>query len=314
MSKQFLDGNEWIPELIQKSYDLHVHVGPDILPRKYTPKALKAEEQGSIAGIALKTHGHPAVLDETLMSSEGGPRLIPSVTLNGFIGGINPETIYSLAQTARDETFFVWLPTISAVQQLCCMGEYAIPPEWVGGNTEFKPIRKEDIKPIHITKEVQGRKRLTSQMTEFLDEIKTYKNLILATGHVSWQEAETVCYETLSRGIKTIITHPMQRHIAMPVGVQNQLAKEGAFIEYSEIMYRDRDNPGDYPPRTMAEQINRYGAERCILTSDAGQVKNPAPSQCLGKFVELLTKEGITKTQFEQMLVKNPRTILGVYE
>jgi len=116
----------------------------------------------------------------------------------------------------------------------------------------------------------------------------------------------------LKEGIKVIITHPNQKDIAMPLRTQKDLAKKGAYIEHCYVMYLDRDNKDDYPLDEMADKINEVGADQCILSSDAGQMGNPCPSESLKEFVKLLLKEGITKSQFEKMLIKNPETILGM--
>ena len=64
----------------------------------------------------------------------------------------------------------------------------------------------------------------------------------------------------------------------------------------------------------MADRINEIGADHCILTSDAGQLHNPSSSESLKEFVRLLAEQGITFAQFEKMLCRNPRRILGLRE
>ncbi len=137
---------------------------------------------------------------------------------------------------------------------------------------------------------------------------------VLGTGHLSWQEVEVLGKTALDMGIKVILTHPTQRDISMPLRLQKELAQRGAFVEFCYVMYLDRDNEEDYPLDEMADKINEIGADQCILTSDTGQLSNPPPSECLAKFVELLSNQGITRTQFEKMLIRNPRHLMDKEE
>ena len=298
-----------IDKMIQRSYDLHFHIGPDILPRKYNVKQLLEEEQGKITGIALKSHSFPTITG--IIASEertGIPKLFGSVTMNYFMGGFNPSSIYASSMMSKNFPIIVWFPTIHAENHLRHnYSNYEIPPEWVK-DPDFVPRIKTELKAIRVT---DWNNTLFNKCIRVLKMIKKM-NCIIATGHLSWEETEVLAIEALKEEIKVIITHPNQKDIAMPLRIQKELARKGAYIEHCYIMYLDRDNEDDYPLDEMADKINEVGADHCILTSDAGQMANPGPSQSLKEFVKLLSKEGITKSQFEKMLIKNPEKILGI--
>ena len=57
-----------IRELVRAGFDLHVHVGPDILPRKYTARKLMEEEKGKIRGLGLKAHSFPTLPQDTYLT------------------------------------------------------------------------------------------------------------------------------------------------------------------------------------------------------------------------------------------------------
>lgn len=300
-----------IDNIIQRSYDLHFHIGPDILPRKYNVKQLIQEEQGKIAGIVLKSHSFPTITG--IIASEEkktAPKLFGSLTMNYFMGGFNPSAIYASSTMSRDYPIIVWFPTIHAENHLRHnYSNYEIPPEWVK-DPEFIPRIKTELKAIRV---IDWNNILFDKCTRVLKMIKKM-NCIIATGHLSWEETEVLATEALKENMKTIITHPNQKDIAMPLRIQKELARKGAYIEHCYIMYLDRDNEDDYPLDEMADKINEVGADHCVLTSDAGQMANPSPSQSLREFVKLLSKEGITKSQFEKMLIRNPEIILGIKE
>ena len=302
-----------VEELIREAYDLHMHVGPDILPRKYTVNKLIAEEEGKIAGVALKSHCFPTIssIADALHHQDSSLNLIGSITLNYFMGGFNPSALYASSIMSKKFPLIVWFPTVHAWNHLKHnYSDYEIPPEWVQ-DPDFKPRRKTELKAIRVSDDINN--RLFEKCTKALNMAKRL-NCVVATGHLSWPEAEILTIEALEMGCKVILTHPMQKDIDMPLRVQVKLARMGAMVEFCYVMYLDRDEPEDYPLDLTAKYINEIGAQNCIISSDAGQLKNQGPSRCLKSFSELLYGQGITLEQLESMAVKNPRIILGINE
>ncbi|MFH1055840.1 MAG: DUF6282 family protein [Candidatus Altiarchaeota archaeon] len=297
-----------IDELLRESYDLHFHIGPDILPRKYTVEELVKEESGKIKGVALKSHSFPTIALINALKDPKGMQLIGSVTLNYFMGGFNESAIYASSVMSKDNPIIVWFPTVHAENHLLKnKSKYEIPPEWVK-DPNFKPRTKDDLKAIRVTEWSGKLIRKANHCLAMMQEM----GCILATGHISWQESEKLVSESLDRGIPTIITHPMQKEIAMPIEVQRKLADKGAYIEYCYIMYLDRDHPGDYPLQEQVRCIKEIGPERIVLTSDAGQKSNPGSSESLKQYINLLEQHGLEGKDFKVMLQDNPKKILGV--
>jgi hypothetical protein len=302
-----------IEELVREAYDLHLHIGPDILPRKYNVRKLIADEEGKIAGAALKSHSFPTIsaIADVKQQKDSRMKLIGSITLNYFMGGFNPSAIYASTTMSREFPLIVWFPTVHAWNHLKHnYSDYEIPPEWIK-DPDFIPRRKTELKAIRVSDDINN--RLFEKCTKVLNMVRRL-NCVIATGHLSWPEAEALTVEALGMGCKVILTHPMQRDIDMPLEVQIKLARMGAFVEFCYIMYLDRDNPEDYPLDLMAKYITEIGAEHCILSSDAGQRHNPGPSESLRNFAVLLNEQGITLDQLEKMVVKNPRYLLGIDE
>jgi len=296
-----------LDDLIRDSIDMHFHVGPDILPRKFTVEELIREERGKIKGVALKAHSFPTIA--AINQAKNRPddfTLIGSVTLNYFMGGFNSSAIYASSVMSKDHPIIVWFPTVHAENHLLKNhSEYEIPPEWVR-DPNFKPRKKWDLRAIKVT---DWAGKLIRKANYVLDMAQKM-NCIIATGHISWQEAEKLALESLDRGLKVIVTHPMQKDIAMPLEVQKKLADKGAFIEYCYIMYLDRDFPSDYPVEEQVRCIKEIGSDRCIITSDGGQVRNPGPSECLKAYVRLLGDKGLSLDEFKVMLQKNPEKLI----
>ncbi len=297
---------------IKEAIDLHVHVGPEIVPRKFTVEELVKEEAGKIAAIAAKSHTIPTVPLVKSIGEGAGLRLIGSVTLNNFVGGINADAVYVSAELMKGP-IIVWFPTIHARNHIDKMKEsvsdYEFPLEWFpeSQRLEIKPRlrRSNQIKGIKVTRE---KGKITEEAKEVLQVIRDY-DLILATGHVSWEEAKLLVEAALNMGIKRIIlTHPIYQHIHMPVERQKELTEnESVFVEHSYSMFLiDK-----IPIGKIAQQIKEVGPEHCILTSDLGQADKPNPSDALRKFSEELLAEGISVNGLERMLTNNPRYLIS---
>ncbi len=285
--------NNKIINLIRKAYDLHVHIGPEIIPRKYTVNSLLQNEAGNIAGVALKNHFYPTT--PLIAKNKRTPlKLFGSIVLNNFVGGLNPDAIYAMSLLASRRCI-VWFPTISA-NQFLKNSTWEIAPEWI--KNKKIPLRK--------AATVSG---ITVTDTSAIDVLRAIKKTdsVLATGHISWQESKLLVTQATKLGIRrVIVTHPIYQRINMPITVQKKLAAFGAFIEQSYSMF----SIDGIPVSNIARQIQEVGANNCIMTSDVGQTFSKSPSQALAAFATSLCKEGITYKELEIMLVRNPKTIM----
>jgi len=292
-----------VEEIVREGYDLHFHIGPDVLPRKYIVEELITKEEGKIKGIVLKSHSFPTIQLIKSVKKLKQLKLFGSVTLNWFVGGLNPDAVYASAVMSK-HPLFVWLPTLHAENFLIkSESEYEIPPDW-SKDSKFVSRRKTEVNGIKI---INQKQQLTKRTEKLLEVVKKM-DCILCTGHVSYKEAQKVVERAVELEIPVIITHPISKHINMPVEIQKTLAEDGVYIEHCFITYHD----GSYRIEDFVKQIKAVGAKSCILSSDAGQLGNPSSSESLIKFIKLLQKHGVTKNEIKKMLIKNPKEILRI--
>lgn len=287
-----------IRKFLQQAIDLHVHVGPEIIPRKFDLPKLLNLEKGKIIGLGIKSHFFATSSMTRTIENKDGPFVIDSVTLNNYQGGFNPGIIYSSAQISR-RPIIVWFPTINS-RNFLENEKFEIPIKWIGENRDF--INRKVSKIIKLS--VLDRKgNISCGVKKVLLAIKK-TGAILATGHISWQESKKLVEcATKKYGIeKIIVTHPVYQKINMPIRVQKGLANMGAYIEQCYSMY----SIDKIPIAKIAQQIKALGAKNCIMSSDVGQVYSKNPSDALADFVFLLKKEGITEKEIRQMLIDNP--------
>jgi hypothetical protein len=287
-----------LKQLIAKAIDMHVHVGPEIIPRRYTAASLAASESGKLAGAVLKNHFYPAVS----LVNNGGKQFkeYGSIVLNWSVGGLNPEAIRAASYVANGP-FVVWLPTIHA-QNFLDKSDYELAPEWCSGRN-VKTREAAAVVGIRLTR---SSGQLTARAKRTLEAIKD-TSAILATGHISAEESQAVVNYAQEIGIKRIVlTHPIYPRSAMSTAQQKVLAQCGCFVEVCYSMYY----LDGIAIKAVVNQIRAIGPAQTLLSSDMGQLTSPAPSQGLYRFAKLLLKEGIPVEWLETMLVTNPRLIL----
>ena len=285
---------------VKEFIDLHVHIGPEIFPRKFTVQTLIRKERGKINGMALKNHLYPTMPLINSVENDKEIVLIGSVTLNNYLGGLNPDAIYASAKIS-ELPIIVWFPTINA-NNFLAQSKYEIAPEWVK-DKNFISRKSSEVKPV----EVLNKGKLTVEAIECLRMIKKCK-AVLATGHISSKETIILVREALILGIKKIIiTHPIYQKITMSNKLQKKLANKGCFIEIPYSMY----SIDKIPIEKIVEEIKSVGYKNTVLSSDMGQIYSLAPSVALKKFAELLILSGIKEEEIFTMLVKNPKKLLS---
>ncbi len=290
--------NKQLKEIIRNSIDLHVHIGPEIIPRKYNVDEFDEKEKGKLYGAVLKNHFYPTspLIKSTKTKNL---KLFGSIVLNNFVGGLNKDAIYA-SSLLLESPLIVWFPTINA-EQFLKQSKYEIPPEWVEGS--LKDLRKTSL--VDRISVIDGNNKINTKALEVLKMIKS-TNSILATGHISWQESIALVEKAWKLGINNIIvTHPIYQRINIPIQVQKQLVSMGAKIELCYSMY-SIDN---IPMEKIVQQINEVGPDNCILSSDVGQKFSPSPSDALYAFSSKLNSLGISLIELKKMLVDNPRKL-----
>ena len=292
-------------KILQQAIDLHIHVGPEIIPRKFTLPELVDYEKGKLQGVGVKNHFWPTVAMAKPPIQTGKLLIIDSVVLNHYVGGFNPDIIGAAAELSA-QPIIVWFPTLHTAEWLRSQ-PFEIPEEWIDPTRRgsLKLRRTDSIKALAI---FASDKTISKEVVSVLSAIKEC-NAILATGHLAWPESyELVKFAVKNLGLeKIIVTHPIQQKIDMPINIQKELAELGAVLEHSYSMY----SIDKVPMKKITRQIKEVGANNCILSSDVGQTFSKSPSESLADFMTLLQQEGVTEDEIRTMLIANPTRLVG---
>ena len=299
------------PDILKGAVDLHVHCGPEAIPRKYQTKDLAhLVRQFGMETMVVKSH-FTFTSDWAMMAfTETGVKIFGSICMNQHVGGVNPYALRAaLGPEENGEGFLkiVWMPTIHSPAHIQAQRNHGhqldIPPEWTGGIKVNAAMSLEEIEPIHIRSP-----QVLPRLDEVLDIISDH-DLVLATGHLGKEDTIFLVKRARERGVKKIIlTHPLYETTRLSIEDLKKLAGTGIFMEQSYALH----TIDHIPIEDMVQYIKAVGAQYSILSSDFGQITMPPPPEGLLDFIGRLIKGGITEEEIHLMIRDNPKYLLGI--
>ena len=102
-----------VDELVQGSIDMHLHPGPDLVPRRVDAlEAARQAQQMMMRAIVLKNH-HYSTAPLAIIVSQlvPGIEVIGSICLDFEVGGLN---FHALEASAKLGAKVVWMPTMTS--------------------------------------------------------------------------------------------------------------------------------------------------------------------------------------------------------
>jgi len=291
--------------LLAGGYDMHVHSGPDVLPRKFDDAGLAERTRDSgMAGFVIKSH-YVCTADRANLIRQIYPDVhaYGGIALNNAVGGLNPIAVDIAGRLGAK---VVWLPTVDSANELANVAgqlDESKLPYWMGIAREMRAmgIAGDWLK---VTDE-DGK---VSDATHSVLEIIAKHDMILATGHISPGEMPAVVKAAQEHKVQRIvITHPEFPTTFLTLDQQEELSRYGVFFErcfttpYSGKVSWDQ----------VVENIRTIGTSTTILASDLGQSNNPWTDEGLGIFAQKLLEADFSENEIQQMVARNPAQILG---
>jgi hypothetical protein len=284
-------------ELVRGAYDLHVHVEPDLAPRRIDDLALarRFAELG-LAGFVLKSHYVPtAERAAVVRAAVPGVDALGAIALNAGVGGLNAQAVEI---AARSGARIVWLPTVDSENEASEDGpKPAKQPVWRKIQDEFTAAGVGG-EPVALTQ---------AALARVLKVVARHK-LVLATGHLGRAEIRTAVEAALAAGAAhVVVTHPDYPTQGVPVDEQVALARRGAWLErcFAPI------HTGKVSWEATFEAIRATGAASNVLSTDLGQLANPPVEDGLALMADRLLGAGFSEDDVRTMAVTNTRTLAG---
>lgn len=290
--------------LLAGAYDMHVHSGPDVLPRKFDDLLLaeRARESG-MAGFVLKSH-YVCTADRASLVRQVYPdvKAYGGIVLNNAVGGLNPIAVDIAGRLGAR---VVWLPTVDSANELENVEgqkDESKLPYWMSIAREMRALGIAG--PwLRVTDEDGKVGRATH---ECLDLIAKH-DMVLATGHISPAEMPAVVKAARERGVRRIvITHPEFPTTCLSIEQQRELARFDVFFERCFTTWFT----GKISIEQVFHNIRSLGASTTILSTDLGQSNNPHVDDGLTMFFARLLDAGFSETDVQRMASHNAAEVL----
>ena len=288
---------------LEGAYDLHVHAGPDVMPRKIDDVGLAREFLAcGFRGFALKSHYVPTQERAAVVSAiVPGIDVLGTITLNHSIGGLNPV---ALEIAGRGGCKLVWMPTVDALNETAgrSTGTRKL-PFWASIQRDMEST---GIAPPPITV-LDDQGKLTALTSQCLEVIAKY-DMILATGHLGRAEIFALVRAAKHMRIrKVIVTHAEFPSQNLSHAEQKELADLGAMVEHCFTTM----HTGKASWETAFAAVRATGCERTLLSTDLGQPSNPGISEGFAIFAQRFLNAGFTPAQVHRMAAENPALLVS---
>lgn len=293
--------------------DMHVHIGPELLRRRYSAASLADEARREGFGVIMKNHFQPTTALVAAVKRAGDTvPLVGSVALNASTGGVDDHGVRAALSGWKMQVensdpdpgrFMVWMPTLCSESHLKLFNRRDTPTEW---GVQGKYSRLFPVGTGYVLDENDP--AVLSALDRCLDAIKRY-DLILATGHLNKSETVFLVRRAHAMGLKRIVmTHPLFQATQQEIDVLVQLWQEcGAYTELAYVnIAMDHLSYDAY-----AEVIDAVGPEGVVLSSDLGQTFSPPVGEGLRDYFAQLAKHGVHADSIARMAVLNPHWLVS---
>jgi len=292
--------------------DMHVHVGPEYLQRRYTAASLMEEGRREGFGAVLKNHFQPTTAWVAQHAQPQDPvRFAGAIVLNAAVGGVDEHAIRSaLSGWKRDVRApdpdrggaVVWMPTLSSEAHLSLYERREMPEAWgvKGKYSRYVPIGG----GYRLDEKNAGVMAAVDRMLKALTE----NDLTLATGHLNAGETVALIKRAHTAGIRRIImTHPLFQATNQHTDVLARMWREyGAYTELAFVnIAMDHLSYEQY-----VAVIHAVGPQGVILTTDLGQAMNMKVADGWREYMAELERRGIAEDDIVRMSVVNPHRLL----
>ena len=282
---------EQLSPLIQGAWDIHVHAAPSLFPRCSDAWDLaNCCRSYEMKGLVLKCHQGSSV-ETAAMLQRSFPDLAiyGGVTLNHYVGGINPYAVDACIQLGGK---IVWLPTIHSChhgQTMGCLGGFHFQ------NTRDRKVAKTGLSIF------DHRQRLTAEIKEIV-ALLAGQNVVLASGHLAPAEIfalqKYIIQECLD--VPLLLNHVLFTIPDLTIAQLQQLVHPGTWFEivYFSISSLGPSSTG----QAIAAAIKAIPHANWIMASDSGQPQNPPAPVALNHLIRESLQSGVLEAQLRNML------------
>ena len=293
---------EMVQELMKGACDLHIHAGPDIVPRlQDVVEVARDAHAAGMRAIGIKDH-NTNTADRCYVASQmiPGIEILGGIVLNHTVGGLNPETVDKAIKLG---TKIIWMPSMDAaltIQKVRVTHE----TPWLEGFVK----RTDPKEGLSIFKGGMEGSEILPEVEDILKLIAD-ADVILDTCHLGGRETLALVKKARDIGVgKIIVCHPNCSVNLMPIDLQQELARLGALLSYAFLPCMPLFDRQDF--RDVAQMIKEVGPDHSIFFTDFGQFPNPTVVEGVRMFISSLLAVGFKKEEVKAIACENFKRVL----
>jgi hypothetical protein len=293
---------EMVQELMKGACDLHIHAGPDIVPRlQDVVEVARDAHAAGMRAIGIKDH-NTNTADRCYVASQMVPgiEILGGIVLNHTVGGLNPETVDKAIKLGAK---IIWMPSMDAaltIQKVRVTHE----TPWLEGFVK----RTDPKEGLSIFKGGMEGSEILPEVEDILKLIAD-ADVILDTCHLGGRETLALVKKARDIGVgKIIVCHPNCSVNLMPIDLQQELARLGALLSYAFLPCMPLFDRQDF--RDVAQMIKEVGPDHSIFFTDFGQFPNPTVVEGVRMFISSLLAVGFKKEEVKAIACENFKRVL----
>lgn len=277
--------------------DFHTHAAPDVFGRAVDDDELAAQAAArQMEAVVFKNHVS-VTADRAWLARKRAPavKVFGGITLNGAVGGLNPQAVEWMWRMQGGHGRVVWFPTFDADNHVRRAGTAPAGIRVVDERGEVLPAAREVLK------------------------VCAAQRLVVQTGHASAEEALALIAAAREAGCdRIVVTHAQFDVVGMTEAQMRRAASMGAKMELCALLMLTGPDAhlewmrhaARVPLVETAARIRAVGAQHFVLGTDLGQTGNPTPADGLQLLVAGLQAEGITPAEIQTMGREVPGALL----
>lgn len=285
---------------IRNAFDLHVHSSPSLFPRQFNDFYLgKMAIKNNMKGFVIKDHDSITANRAYLVNEHiGQKKAYGSMVFNNSQGGFNPKIFITAINYGIR---IAWMPTNQSLYHIENFG-----------NSDYGTFKREHSLPTWGGLTILNREnKIKDSVLQILD-IATENNICLGTGHLSPVEIlEMVNFMPRQLRDKTIITHVNWNIFKLKPSTIETLKSKGVYFELTLAPIYSNQFKSE-STEELADLIRFIGVDRCIISSDLGQIGSIDPIDAMHSSAQYLESKGFLESELHALYSENAIKFLDI--
>jgi hypothetical protein len=303
--------NSGVYDDLEGVIDIHCHPNPDFCKRLLDdPDLVAIAKAVGMRAVMIKSHfsstHERAYLAEKAVG--GGIRVFGLICLNPSVGGFNPEAVKI---AIRNGVGAVWMPSMWSENH----AQYV---RSQGHGMGYQTLGMEFPEKGRGLTILDGTGKIIDPLLEILDLVAE-ADVMLASGHLTVDEAHILLAEAKRRGITRTVVHTANYHVMKysNTDLKQMVDDYGAVLEmgFSSLpngIWDPLDHERLITVADVDEMIRLVGTDNVVLSSDTGQLSTAMPVEAMRLWISHMRTQGFTQAEIDAMTKTTPARLLGL--